>query len=626
MPDLVSLRALLCNAGLTVAIAGMGCHRSPSTTAAPTVTAPAPDATLAFVGVDVFDGERWIDDATVLVDGERIVAVGDAASVAVPAGAQRVEGRGAALVPGLIDAHVHVQTPADPQQALAFGVTTEIDLFTAPEVAKALRKPNRGRADVISAGILATAPGGHGTEYGAPIPTITAPEQADAFVAARVAEGSQLLKIVYDDGAELGLHFKTIDRATLAALVEAAHARKLEAIVHIGTFADAADALAVGADGIAHSFFDRPPTPEFLAEAKRRGLFVTDTLPVMTAMCDDSHGRALTDDPRLAPLLPRAAIQQLRASLVPPIGRPPCAPIFEVVGALHRGGVPVLASTDAPNPGTAHGVSLIGELSLLVQAGLTPTEALAAATSKPAAALGLDDRGRIAPGLRADLLLVEGDPRRDITAMRSLRAIYKQGRAFDRTALRERVAAEREREATLRAAAPPALPAGGLVSDFDDGTPRSSIGAGWVGSTDAMAGGSSTVELAVVKRKRGRGQVLSVHGTLAAGAIAWSGVALMPGAQPQAPANLLATPVLELQARASAGSHTLAVLVFSEQGGMMPAMTQVEVGPEFARQRIDLRTLVAEPYDVTMIFVGSGGPPGAFAFELDDVRLLPATP
>ncbi|MFO0633901.1 MAG: amidohydrolase family protein [Nannocystaceae bacterium] len=372
--------ALGASALFAAAVSACGAPRA--TTAAPPAATPSPAATLAFVGVDVFDGAAWIDDATVLVDGERIVAVGPADRVSVPTSAERVEGRGASLVPGLIDAHVHVQSPADPQQALAFGVTTEIDLFTLPELAQALRKPSRTRADVISAGVLATAPGGHGTEYGTPIPTLSAPEQAGAFVAARVAEGSQLLKIVYDDGAELGLHFATLDRATLAALVEAAHAHELAAVVHIGTFADAADALAVGADGLAHSFTDQLPTPEFLAEARRRSLFVTDTLPVLVSMCDGSHGASLADDARLAPYLPRAVVSQLRASLVPPAGRPPCGPIYDVVTALHRGGVAVLASTDAPNPGTAHSVSLLGELSLLVKAGLTPTEALAAATAK----------------------------------------------------------------------------------------------------------------------------------------------------------------------------------------------------------------------------------------------------
>jgi imidazolonepropionase-like amidohydrolase len=98
--------------------------------------------------------------------------------------------------------------------------------------------------------------------------------------------------------------------------------------------------------------------------------------------------------------------------------------------------VPILAGTDAPNPGTAHGISLHRELELLVRAGLPPVEALRAATSLPARAFRLLDRGRIAPGLRADLLLVGGDPTVDILATRNIRAVWKLGHATDREAFR----------------------------------------------------------------------------------------------------------------------------------------------------------------------------------------------
>jgi imidazolonepropionase-like amidohydrolase len=94
--------------------------------------------------------------------------------------------------------------------------------------------------------------------------------------------------------------------------------------------------------------------------------------------------------------------------------------------------VPILAGTDAPNPGTAHGVSIHREMELLVEAGLTPQQALAAATSVPARAFRLDDRGRIAPGLRADLVLAGGDPLKDITETRNIVRIWKGGKAVER--------------------------------------------------------------------------------------------------------------------------------------------------------------------------------------------------
>jgi imidazolonepropionase-like amidohydrolase len=94
--------------------------------------------------------------------------------------------------------------------------------------------------------------------------------------------------------------------------------------------------------------------------------------------------------------------------------------------------VPVLAGTDAPSPGQTYGASLHGELALLVGAGLSATQALAAATSAPARAFGLGDRGRIGPGLRADLVLVDGDPTKDLSATRRIVAIWKRGVRVDR--------------------------------------------------------------------------------------------------------------------------------------------------------------------------------------------------
>ena len=99
-------------------------------------------------------------------------------------------------------------------------------------------------------------------------------------------------------------------------------------------------------------------------------------------------------------------------------------------------GVPILAGSDPPARGRPYGASMHRELELMVQAGLSPTAALRAATSVPARIFGLDDRGRIAPGLRADLLLVDGDPTADILATRSIVAIWKQGAQFDREAYR----------------------------------------------------------------------------------------------------------------------------------------------------------------------------------------------
>jgi hypothetical protein len=170
---------------------------------------------VAFRGVRVFDGEKAVGPTTVLVERGLIRQIGPDAEV--PEGDQVVDGAGKTLLPGLFDCHTHTFTADQLRQAAVFGVTTELDMFTDAAFAATMRSQQRegratDRADLLSAGTLVTAPGGHGTEYGIRIPTITTPDQAEGFVASRLAEGSDYIKIVYDDGKAVGLNWKTIDR------------------------------------------------------------------------------------------------------------------------------------------------------------------------------------------------------------------------------------------------------------------------------------------------------------------------------------------------------------------------------------------------------------------------------
>ncbi|MEM9453826.1 MAG: amidohydrolase family protein [Myxococcota bacterium] len=582
---------------------------------APASTLPVVPATLAFEDVRVFDGEGWLDDVTVLVDGDRIVAVGP--ELPVSDEAQRVSGQGATLLPGLIDAHTHVQMPEQLTQALMFGVTTEIGMFSLPEMGQALRAQQAegkasGRAD-LRAGILVTAPGGHGTEYGVKIPTLAGPDDAVAFVDEQLAEGSDFIKIVYDDGAGLGLERPTLELATLTAVIEAAHARDVLAVVYVGSQQGAIEALNAGADGLAHLFTDQAPSDAFVTAATERGAFVAETLGVIFSGCDGIRGAVLARDPRIEPFVGPASRRMLGKTTgdLPELG---CQHALDATRALHEAGVPLLASTDALNPGVIHGASLHDELELLVKAGLSPRAALRAATAEPADAFGLDDRGRIAAGKRADLVLVKGDPGTDIQATRDILGVWKGGVAADRDAARERVATawEQVRQA-MDAPAPAGLDAG-LVADFEGGELRSEFGAGWQGSTDAMMGGGSTVELSVVEG------AMKVAGTIDPQMlpIAWSGVTFFPGEQPMTPANLSSKPSLVFRAR---GDGPMNVLVFAEQLGMVPAQITVEIGEEWAEHWVNLRALVAEPYDVSGIFFGGPSRAGAFTVEIDDVRL-----
>jgi hypothetical protein len=183
---------------------------------------------------------------------------------------------------------------------------------------------------------------------------------------------------------------------------------------------------------------------------------------------------------------------------------------------LKAAGVPLLAGTDTPNPGTAFGAAMHGELELLVNAGLTPIEALRAATSVPADKFKLARRGRIRPGAAADLLLVDGDPTASIKATRKITAVWKDGRRVDRDSYRTAV---KEADRSALNVPVPEYGASGLVADFEDGKISAAFGSGWMISTDAFAGGKSTaaMEWSAGGAEGSRG-VLKISGEIKEGA------------------------------------------------------------------------------------------------------------
>ena len=390
--------------------------------------------------VRVFDGEQVLLHRNVLLRDGRIARVGGSQFDAE--GAEVIEGQGKTLLPGLIDAHVHV--PEDLQdalgQALSLGVTTVLDMFNGGDRFKVMKRVQsedpQDIADVRTAGIGATSPGGHPTQMGGPfaIPTISGPEEAQAFVDARIAEGSDYIKIIYDDLAGTFGPANAVPKPTaetLRALIKAAHVRDKLAVVHISTEQQAREAITAGADGLVHMFTGESVSRDFGRLAGRHGIFVVPTLSTVFAICGDPDGPRLLKDPNLNPFIRpawRAGLEQ-RLGLTRP---PSCKATREGLTDLIRAKVPILAGTDAPVPGTTYGASLHGELALLVRSGLSPVQALAAATSIPAGVFGLKDRGRIRSGMRADLVLVEGNPTREIRATRNIKAVWKRSIRVDR--------------------------------------------------------------------------------------------------------------------------------------------------------------------------------------------------
>lgn len=568
----------------------------------------------AIGNVRVFDGEGVLPVANVIVRDGRIEAVG--ADLALPDGIEVVDGHGRTLLPGLIDAHTHSWGDAQ-RDALRFGVTAELDMFGDWNRIPALRAQRESldatmQADLWTAGATVTTEGGHGTQFGIPVPTLAADGDAAAFVAARVAEGSDYIKLIVEDFSTHSdaRRLPTITPAQVTAAIAAAQAQGRLAVVHAASQADALHAVESGADGLVHVFHDVAASPAFVAAAKGAGSFVVPTLSVIAGFAQDGSGAALAADPRLSPWTGAEQRATLEAAF-PGTPRPQALEAaLASVAALHAAGVDILAGTDAGNPGTAHGIGMHGELALLVRAGLSPVEALAGATSVPARRFGLDDRGRIARGMRADLLLVEGDPTTDIEATRAIAGIWKNGHAVARSRMDQ-------------AAAAPVISEGALVADFEDGGTGVRFGHGWQITTDAMAGGKSTAAQEWVAGGAGGSRgALRVSGEIRAGfAFPWAGTMFHPGAQPMQPVDASARSELVFQVRGDGRSYQ-AMLFSGPSMQSMPSMQSFTAGPEWSEVRIPLSAFAgADPATLRALAFTAGLPEGGFEFHVDQVEL-----
>jgi imidazolonepropionase-like amidohydrolase len=572
----------------------------------------------------VFDGHKVLSPADVWVEDGKIKALGT--SLKVPSDLKTIDASGDTLLPGLIDSHTHAWGDAL-KEAEIFGVTTELDMFTDAKYMQQIKKEQAedkdlDLADLRSAGTLATAPGGHGTEYGIQVPTLSSPAEAQGWVDARVAEGSDYIKIVIDDASAYGGHRPTLSNETLKALIDAAHKRGKLAVVHIATQRDAHDAIAAGADGLAHLFSDSAPTPDFARFVAAHHAFVVPTLTVLEGVGGTASGASLTTDARLAPYMTGDDIGNLKRSF-PKFPTAPSEKYAEqAVAQLKAARVPVLAGTDAPNPGTSHGASIHRELELLVRSGLTPVEALAAATSVPAAAFHLDDRGTIRPGKRADLLLVKGDPTKDILRTRDIVSVWKLGVEDDRASYRASIEKAKQESAKAAQMAPPSGAEMGLVSDFEDGSPKTQFGTGWMLSTDSIAGGKSTGEMKIVEGGADGGKhALDISGVIdGALPFAWAGVMFSPGAEPFGPVNLSSKKSISFFAKGD--GQTYRVLVFTASGGRIPAQQTFAAGADWKKTSIPFSAFNGtDGHDIAAILFVGGPAAGKFDFQVDDVRL-----
>ncbi|WP_375399735.1 amidohydrolase family protein [uncultured Amnibacterium sp.] len=361
---------------------------------------PLPIGTATIRNVRVFDG------TTVGAPSEVHIVDGVITERAAP-GSTAFDGGSAILLPGLIDAHAHVDRREQLDAMVAAGITTVLDMG-APDTAvldglRALPGLPQVRSSLAPASASGAFPTTH-MGY-APSSAVTGPEDAERFVADRIAEGADHIKIIVEDPRIPP--FAALDTGTVRAVAQAARDHGLLSVAHATSLTAVTTAVDGGVDVLTHVPIDRPIDPALADRIAAAGIRVVPTLIMMRGVAEN-----------VARARPGAvSYDHARSS----------------VESLHAAGATIGAGTDA-NAGpdsinaVAHGTSLHDELDLLVDAGLTPVEALGAATDVPAAIFGLVDRGAIRPGLRADLVVVDADPTKNVSAARQVRQVWIAGK------------------------------------------------------------------------------------------------------------------------------------------------------------------------------------------------------
>jgi imidazolonepropionase-like amidohydrolase len=394
----------------------------------------------ALIGGTLIDGSGAppVSDAAVVVRDGRILAAGTAQSVKIPAGIARVDVTGKTVMPGLWDMHAHYEQVEWGPIYLASGVTTARDVGNEFEFITAVRDAtDEGRGigpRLVLAGIVdGSGPKGVGVDR--------ADDSAAAVGIVRRyhAAGFRQMKI-----------YSSVSLPVLIAVAREAHRLGMSVTGHVPEGMDVYRAVGAGMDQVNHVSYIyevmRPPKPDSGPRPP-----MDPFSPRVRSAVDFLRSHHVVVDPTIALMewfahparQPYSELEPGVAKVAPVLksalahaGSPPekekeaaqwLKELLEVVGILHRAGVPIVAGTDQAVPG----YSLHRELELYVKAGFTPMEAIQAATSVPAKAVGLDrEVGTITRGKRADLLVVDGDPLADISATRNVSFVVARGRRY----------------------------------------------------------------------------------------------------------------------------------------------------------------------------------------------------
>ena len=362
----------------------------------PLICSGQPSATI-IKNVNLFDGENYFKNVNVVFHNGTILEISE--KIKERKDAIIIDGTNKTILPPLLDAHVHVWFPAHLQEALKAGIFGVLDMHTSDEGLKWLKLYNdsTGYAHYYSSGPGATVKGGHGTQFGIPVPMIGDSLTPEKFVNDRVKNNADYIKILREP-LRTTITFKQTEQ-----IIKTAHENSKLAVAHVSRLNDALVLSRQGVDGFVHIWFDKSIAKEQLDSMKMRKNFIVPTLSVTEKALALSKTQGwsqyvLTFDK-----------------------------VLEETKKAYDAGISILAGTDAPNFELNYGDALYDEMLLLSKAGLTNIEVLKSATSNIYKSFMLKEFGKLEKGKSASFIIVDGSPMEKIEEIKNKKTIIQKG-------------------------------------------------------------------------------------------------------------------------------------------------------------------------------------------------------
>lgn len=360
--------------------------------------------------VSLFDGTENKGIVDIAIRNDSIAAIAKNSNEYVSV--ETIDGTGKHMIPGLINSHVHLWEKNDLKIALNAGIFAVIDLHSFEAFDYVLRnlRDSAGYASYYSAGYAATCPKGHPTQI-FPIETINDSISPAMFVDLRIQKGADLIKIVSGNLKPGSLWYSnpSLTYKQIEEIAGVAKSRNKKVVVHVSQVDETVKIAGMGVDGFAHLWsYNESASDKQLKFLKSKKVFIIPTALIQEKAWEIIEKNPNTEHP----------FKDFLSTM--PI-------MYKEINRIHEADITILAGTDPPNYGINHHDDLLEELAIYSKAGLTNLEVLKTATGNPSAIFQLGGIGIIRTGIKANFILLNSDPLKNLSALKDINGIWKNG-------------------------------------------------------------------------------------------------------------------------------------------------------------------------------------------------------